>query len=535
MPPSSAEPVFNPGVETYGYHHHSAAAELSQFLLKKELLLTRLTKYNDRPESYAVWKAAFRSIMSDLNVTPNEELDLMVKYLGPESSTHATSLRVANVNSPERALKRLWDRLNERYGCPEMVEAALKIRLANFPKLTIKDSRKLYELSDIVSEIEATMEDERYQSLLAYYNSSSGVIPIVNKLPYSLQETLFAEFLRRISKIRNDPSFAYNQAPSNIDTSNQQQEKTKVSSRKTEVSQDTSTSKQTVDVETHCPMHTTKHPLNQCRSFRRIPLHERKELIRKYGMCYRFCASKAHRANSCTEAQPCTECFSDRHPTALHVATSTSEIFPSAASDGGEESVQNSPSFPVKTTCTQICGNAFSGKSCAKTMLVRVYPDGKPENAIPMYAIIDDQSNASLAKSEFFDILAVDGQEIPYTLLSCAGSTQTQGRVAKGYIVESLDGHTMLKLPTLLECDQIPNDRNEIPTPDVAQHHTHLKDIAKHIPPLDNDANILLLLCRDLPEAHHVLDQRIGMLGKCAKFSFFPCENNMYSDMWQCV
>ena len=101
----------------------------------------------------------------------------------------------------------------------------------------------------------------------------------------------------------------------------------------------------------------------------------------------------------------------------------------------------------------------------------------------------------------------------PHTLLSCAGSTQTQGRVAKGYIVESLDGHTMLKLPTLLECDQIPNDRNEIPTPDVAQHHTHLKDIAKHIPPLDNYANILLLLGRDLPEAHHVLDQRIGMLG----------------------
>ena len=123
------------------------------------------------------------------------------------------------------------------------------------------------------------------------------------------------------------------------------------------------------------------------------------------------------------------------------------------------------------------------------------------------------QSNASLAKSEFFDILAVDGQETPYTLLSCAGSTQTQGRVAKGYIIESLDGHTMLKFPTLLECDQIPNDRNEIPTPDVAQHHTHLKDIAKHIPPLDNYANILLLLGRDIPEAHHVLDQRIGMLG----------------------
>lgn len=62
----------------------------------------------------------------------------------------------------------------------------------------------------------------------------------------------------------------------------------------------------------------------------------------------------------------------------------------------------------------------------------------------------------------------------------------------------------------VLECDQIPDVRYEIPTPDVASHYPHLRDIEPFIPPLNPDAQIMLLIGRDLIEAHHVLDQRIG-------------------------
>ena len=59
----------------------------------------------------------------------------------------------------------------------------------------------------------------------------------------------------------------------------------------------------------------------------------------------------------------------------------------------------------------------------------------------------------------------------------------------------------------------MPDVREEIPTPDVARYHSHLKDIASHIPPLDPQSDILLLIGRDLIEAHHVHDQRIGPRG----------------------
>lgn len=38
-----------------------------------------------------------------------------------------------------------------------------------------------------------------------------------------------------------------------------------------------------------------------------------------------------------------------------------------------------------------------------------------------MYAILDEQSNVSLARAEFFDMFNVDNTLEPYTLKTCAG------------------------------------------------------------------------------------------------------------------
>ena len=47
----------------------------------------------------------------------------------------------------------------------------------------------------------------------------------------------------------------------------------------------------------------------------------------------------------------------------------------------------------------------------------------------------------------------------------------------------------------------------------MALHHAHLVDIADFIPPIYSCSDMLLLIGRDMPEAHHVLDQRIGPVG----------------------
>ena len=108
--------------------------------------------------------------------------------LGPDSSKFARSLRAANAHDPTAGVQRIWERLDARYGRPEMVEHSLKKKLNLFPNLTNKDNQKLYDLLDILTEIESALVNPLYTTLLSYFNSSSGVAPIVSKRPYALQE-----------------------------------------------------------------------------------------------------------------------------------------------------------------------------------------------------------------------------------------------------------------------------------------------------------------------------------------------------------
>ena len=114
---------------------------------------------------------------------------------------------------------------------------------------------------------------------------------------------------------------------------------------------------------------------------------------------------------------------------------------------------------------------------------MRIFPNGHPERAVKVYAIIDDQSDRTLVKSDLLDTFGDFSPPLPYTLESCSGKTAVTGRRAKGYTVQSLDGTATMTLPEMIECNDIPNVRSEIATPDVAKSHTHLCGIADQIPP----------------------------------------------------
>lgn len=127
-----------------------------------------------------------------------------------------------------------------------------------------------------------------------------------------------------------------------------------------------------------------------------------------------------------------------------------------------------------------------------------------------MYAVLDEQSNKSLAKTKFFNLFEVKASSNPYTLKTCSGKTETSGRRAANFIIESMDGKLQLPLPTLIECDMVPDDRTEIPSPEIAHHHPHLQPVANKIQPVDQDAPILLLLGRDILRVHKVREQING-------------------------
>lgn len=118
-----------------------------------------------------------------------------------------------------------WECLEECYGTPEAIERALFTRLENFQKIGNRDSQKLRDLADLLPEIEAAKEDS-FLPGLSYLDTARGIHPILEKLPYHLQDkwtsygsrykeeyqaafppfAVFSKFIHDEAKARNDPS-----------------------------------------------------------------------------------------------------------------------------------------------------------------------------------------------------------------------------------------------------------------------------------------------------------------------------------------
>lgn len=202
----------------------SGMMDLVKYLARRELVSSGLTRFDDHPESYRAWRSSFINTIKDLGLTASEELDLLSKWLGKESSEYVRRLRAVHIGNPDTALKMVWNRLDECYSSPEVIESALFKKLDSFPRISGKDNLKLRELGDLLMEL-LSAKDDGYLPGLAYLDTARGIRPIVEKLPYTLQEkwisqgskfkeefgvtyppfSFFTQFICNHAKTRNDP------------------------------------------------------------------------------------------------------------------------------------------------------------------------------------------------------------------------------------------------------------------------------------------------------------------------------------------
>ena len=489
--------------------------DFAKYLARRELVTTGLTKFDDQPESFRAWQSSFLNATQDLDLTASEELDLLVKWLGKESSEHIKRMRAVHVTNPEAALQMSWTRLRECYATPEVIESALFKRLDNFPHLTSRENIKLRELSDLLMEL-LSAKDDGYLPGLSYLDTPRGINPIVEKLPINLQEkwlstgsrykehcavsyppfSFFADFVNGEAKARNDPSFVVmnnsrtpfrNERP----IAKHDGVRTTIAVHKTDLSAAAGPSsmyrtemenKHSGDPAKYCPLHNKAHPLEKCRAFKMKPLTECKGLLRDHRRCFR-CCSATHMAKDCSVKQKCFEYESDRHCTAMHPDIHLSPAVSSVTEPDTEQ--QNNTPSEVTSRCTEVCGEDLPARSCAKICLVQVFPQGQKERSVKMYAILDDQSNRSLARAEFFQLFGIQGNASPYLMRTCAGTVEMTGRKAVGFQVQAINGEVCLDLPPLIECNAITSNRSEIPSPEVALSHTHLRPVAPYIPEPD--------------------------------------------------
>ncbi len=203
---------------------HDGDKGVLHYLMRKDLVTQGLTHFDDMPENYRAWKASLKNVFKHTFLTPEEELDLLVKWTGTRSSAIVKKIRSVHINNPTSGLRLAWDRLDETFGAPEVITDALLKTARNFPSIGPQDNIKLREFSDLLLMLEAAKEE---LPALSYLDTHLGVNELALKLPYGLQTrwrskgkeyktqhdvpfppfSFFMSFVRSMADEINDPSF----------------------------------------------------------------------------------------------------------------------------------------------------------------------------------------------------------------------------------------------------------------------------------------------------------------------------------------
>ena len=420
---------FRPQNYTQPPHIDDGSSHINDFvryLARRELVATGLLHFNDKPQNYRAWKRSFLTAISGLTLEPSEEMDLLLKWLGKESAEHIEQIRAIHINRPEAGLAMAWERLELTYGSAEAIENALFKRIDSFPKIINRDGPKLTKLGDLLMELQAAKAEGDLPGL-AFLDTARGVNPIVQKLPFRLQDKwvmtgaaykrqnqvnyppfgFFVDFVCQQAHIANDPSFSLigntDIAPRTEKTVWKPNRQREVSVHKTEVSpratSDTGEPPTKYDSDKLCLLHKKPHPLYKCRAFREKPIDERRTLLKENNVCFKCLSSSSHIAKDCKLNVRCFECKSDRHNTALHPGPAPWQQEADPASEHGGEEDETSPRSQVTNKCTRVCGGELTDRSCSKICLVKVFPAGHRGKAVKLYAIMDEKSNRSLVQA----------------------------------------------------------------------------------------------------------------------------------------
>ena len=76
-----------------------------QFMTRHELVANKIEKFDDRPENFHTWNAAFQNMIRNINITPSEELSLMIEYTTKESKRLVQRLQNAFIANPKEGVE----------------------------------------------------------------------------------------------------------------------------------------------------------------------------------------------------------------------------------------------------------------------------------------------------------------------------------------------------------------------------------------------------------------------------------------------
>nr|CAH8842548.1 unnamed protein product [Trichobilharzia regenti] len=227
-----------------------------------------------------------------------------------------------------------------------------------------------------------------------------------------------------------------------------------------------------------CIVCFTDHDLWECQRFLSMSHKERLAVSMRHKVCFN-CLKLNHRADTCRAARGCdiVGC-TRRHHKLLH---------------NGD----NSACQTVNYSSTE------SGTSFLGYVPIRILG---PKGFLDTYAFLDNGSDATLLLSHVARQIGLEGVNTLMQVTSFCGTT-SQNSSKVDFEVESLTGDYKTRVKSAYTVESLPVKRPKTPSNEQMKKWPHLAEI----PFLDVECKqVSLLIGTNVPEAHWVLEQRIG-------------------------
>ena len=290
--------------------------------------------FNGDPISFIEWKASFTSLIGQRAISPAEKLYYLKRYVGGQARK---VLEGSFYRSDKDAYGEAWNKLNQRYGQPFVIQRAFRERLANWPKIHPKDALGLREFSDFLNACHDAIPHVKGLDIL---NDCEENQKLIKKLPdwvtaqWNRQVTQslcekqefpnlkdFAIFVAREAEIACNPITSFHALRSsdpNGDKQNSWETKgNKASALNTQTVMENQNQGSAWNSKAPCVLcQDVKHGLPSCFEFTAMSLEDRRNYIRERRLCY-GCLESGHVVKDCHHRLFCEACGA-RHPTCLH-------------------------------------------------------------------------------------------------------------------------------------------------------------------------------------------------------------------------
>ena len=469
----------------------------------------------------------------DMNVdsrisNPKEKLAVLIEYTSGEPRS---LIETCLYQPPEFGYSRARELLEKHYGNPIQVANSHIERLISWPKIYDNDSKKMREFYIYLVKCQGCLSDEEYVHEL---NTSSLLQTLSLKLQERLQRQWathvyiikstkmrranfgdFVEFIGKESEVASDPTFSkeamskiVSKRPFNSFRTQRDVGKSRITSLVTKSRVTNSTTDQksnaaektinakvmnTIESDLECPCCKEKHCLDSCQIFMNRSPFARKMFVISHKLCF-GCYSPSHCVTDCTQKLACRrpDCGMS-HPTGMH---GTHRFKGKAKTSTNDVSL-------INNGCTK-CDDP--NKVSAEVLSLSVLPmllwhKSNPNHVIKVYGMLDNCSQGTFIQRDILANLDAPKVNTKIAIKTITGIIKEDADIVKDLVVSSLDGRNQIDLPKVFSRQDLPIDRNEIPTPERVRSWSYLKEIVDEIPDLDCDIPLGLLIGVNCPAA----------------------------------